>query len=312
MTRCETSPGSARWRVAEAARRLDRYLADACPQLSRSAAQRLISQGRVRVNDLPARSRDALAPGDEIEIHWPAEMPSESPHPEQASLSILYEDEHLIVLDKPAGLAVHGGAGRTAGTLVNALVAHRPAITTVGPDPQRAGIVHRLDRDTSGVMVVVTTDRALRALQRQFRRRETRKEYLALVYGRVAPPEAAIEAPIGRDPLQRQRMAVLPAGRYARSEYRLLEPLPGASLLAVLLLTGRTHQIRVHLASIGHPVVGDRVYGPRRGAISAPRQCLHAWRLTLAHPISGQPLTFEAPLPADLEAVLARLRARRP
>lgn len=311
MTRCDSTVGNARWTVAEAVRRLDLHLAHVCPQFSRSAAQRLIAQGCVRVNGSLARARDALAPGDEIEIRWPAEAPSEPPQPEQAPLSILYEDEHLLALDKPAGLAVHAGAGRTSGTLVNALLAHRPTIASVGPDPQRAGIVHRLDRDTSGVMVVAASDEALHALQRQFRRRETRKEYLALVYGQVAHPEAAIEAPIGRDPSQRQRMAVLPEGRYARTEYRLLERLPGASLLAVLLLTGRTHQIRVHLASIGHPVVGDRVYGPRRGAITAPRQCLHAWRLTLTHPISGQPLTFEAPLPADVEAVLARLRSCR-
>lgn len=310
MTPCDPATDSTRWMVQDAARRLDLYLACVCPQLTRSGAQRLITQGRVLVNGLVARSRDALAPGDVIEIHWPAQAPSTPPQSEEEPLTILYEDEHLLVLDKPAGMVVHAGAGRASGALVNALVAHRAAIATVGPDPLRAGIVHRLDRDTSGVMVVAASDEALAALQRQFRRRETRKEYLALAYGQVAPSEAAIEAPIGRDPSQRQRMAVLPEGRYARTEYRLLERLPGASLLVVLLLTGRTHQIRVHLASIGHPVVGDRVYGPRRGAIAAPRQFLHAWRLGFAHPISGQPLTFEAPLPADLEMVLTRLRAR--
>lgn len=311
MTWPEGTPNLARWRVTEAARRLDLHLAAACPQLSRSAAQRLIAQGGVRVNGLAAHASDALAPGDEIEILWPAEAPHAPLQPQQAPLSILYEDEHLLALDKPAGLAVHAGAGRTMETLVDALIAHRSSLATVGPDPQRAGIVHRLDRDTSGVIVVAANLGALVALQRQFRRREARKEYLALAYGHVAPPEAAIEAPIGRDPSHRQRMAVRPEGRSARSEYRLLERLPGASLLVVRPLTGRTHQIRVHLASIGHPVVGDRLYGPRRGAIAAPRQCLHAWRLTISHPVSGQSLTFEAPLPADLEAVLARLRARQ-
>jgi 23S rRNA pseudouridine1911/1915/1917 synthase len=294
--------------VSEPARRLDLFLASTCPQLTRSGAQRLIAQRRVTVNGAPAQSRDRLAPGDEVEIRWPDEA-VDSPQAEPVALSILYEDEHILVVDKPAGMVVHAGAGHLSGTLVNALIAHRPSIAAVGPDSQRAGIVHRLDRDTSGVMVVAASEEALRGLQRQFRRRETRKEYLALVYGQIAPCQAAIEAPLGRDPLQRKRMAVQPDGRHARTEYHVEERLSGASLLTVQLLTGRTHQIRVHLASIGYPVVGDRVYGPRRQAIVAPRQFLHARLLGLVHPITGQRLEFAAPLPADLQAVLTRLRS---
>jgi len=294
------------WRVSEPERRLDLFVVQVCEGLSRSAAQRLIAEGRVRVNGALAEAGWRLRPGDEVTILLP---PQEEGHPqaEAIPLSILYEDEHLLVVNKPAGMATHPGAGRSTGTLVNALLAHRPEIASVGEDPLRPGIVHRLDRETSGVLVVAATEAALKALQGQFRRGKVEKRYLALVYGHLSPAQAAIEAPIGRDPIHRQRMAVLPEGRRARTEYRLLRTLEGCSLLVVHLLTGRTHQVRVHLASIGHPVVGDRVYGPRRQAIAAPRQFLHAWWLAFDHPVTGARMAFEAPLPADLRRVLEAL-----
>jgi 23S rRNA pseudouridine1911/1915/1917 synthase len=228
-------------------------------------------------------------------------------------LDVVYEDEHLMVINKPAGLVVHPAPGHAADTMVNALLAYRPAVTAADADPARPGIVHRLDRDTSGLLVVAATRAAQDALQATFKSRRVAKIYLALVFGTVELERAAIEAPLGRDPRQRQRMAVLTeGGRAARTNYAVRERLPGATLLEAGLITGRTHQIRVHLASIGHPVVGDRVYGPRRQAIVAPRQMLHAWRLELAHPITGAPLAFEAPLPADMAAVLEGLRTGRP
>lgn len=298
--------GTQVWRVSEPERRLDLFLVKVCAGLSRSAAQRLIAEGRVRVNGVPLAAGDRLQPGDEVTVLLPAPE-RDLLQAEEIPLDILYEDDHLLVVNKPAGLATHPGAGRREGTLVNALLAHRPSLAAVGDDPERPGIVHRLDRETSGVLVVAATEAALRSLQRQFHQRRIDKHYLALAYGRVSPARAAIEAPIGRDPIHRQRMAILPEGRRARTEYRVLRLLEGCSLLEVRLLTGRTHQIRVHLASIGHPVVGDRVYGPKRQAIAAPRQCLHAWRLALDHPATGERMTFEAPLPADLRQVLGAL-----
>ncbi len=294
------------WRVSEPERRLDLFVARVCQGLSRSAAQRLIAEGRIWVNGALAQAGQRLRPGDEVMILLPPPE-DERPQPEAVPLAILYEDAHLLVVNKPAGMATHPGAGRRTGTLVNALLAHRPEIASVGADPSRPGIVHRLDRETSGVLVVAATEAALRALQAQFRRGKVEKRYLALAYGHVTPAQAAIEAPLGRDPLHRQRMAVLPEGRRARTEYRLLRAFEGCSLLEVRLRTGRTHQIRVHLASIGHPVVGDRTYGPRRQAIGAPRQFLHAWRLAFDHPATGQRMAFEAPLPADLRQVLGAL-----
>lgn len=293
------------WRVDEPERRLDLFVARVCG-VSRSAAQRLIDEGRVMVNGVPLAPGDRLRAGDEVAIALPPPE-DEHPQPEAMPLDLLYEDEHLLVVNKSAGMATHPGAGRRAGTLVNALLAHRPGIASAGSDPKRPGIVHRLDRETSGVLVVAATAAALRSLQRQFRQRKVDKRYLALAYGYVSPERAAIEAPIGRDPVHRQRMAVLPEGRKARTEYRVLRQLEGCSLLEVRLLTGRTHQIRVHLASIGHAVVGDRVYGPKRQAIFAPRQFLHAWRLALDHPATGERMTFRAPLPTDLGQVLEAL-----
>jgi len=291
--------------------RIDRYLVQRIPTLTRSAVQRLIDEGEVLVNGRPTRASYHPAPGDAVTVHVPAAEPT-LPQPEPLPLNVVYEDEDLLVIDKPAGLAVHPGAGRTSSTLVNALLAYRPEIARADLDPQRPGIVHRLDRETSGLLVVAAHREAQAALQAMFKRREVHKVYLALVHGALFPERGAIEAPIGRDPVHRRRMAVVAEGsRYARTEYRVREMLADSTLIEVTLVTGRTHQIRVHLASIGHPVVGDRVYGRRREAIATPRQFLHAWRLSFEHPVRREPMSFEAQLPADLAAVLDRLRRER-
>jgi len=311
-------------RIKEPQGRIDRYLAQCIPSLTRSAVQRLIDEGKVLVNGKPTRASYQPAPGDAVTVCVPAPE-AVLPQPEPLPLNVLYEDEYLLVIDKPAGLAVHPGAGHASGTLVNALLAYRPDVARADLDPRRPGIVHRLDRETSGLLVVATQREVQAALQELFRRREVLKVYLALVYGTLLPERGAIEAPIGRDPNRRQRMAVLAqGGRYARTEYRVRETLGEATLVEATLVTGRTHQIRVHLASIGHPVVGDRLYGRRRAsgpslesgpergrrreAIVTPRQFLHAWRLSFEHPIRHELMSFEAQLPADLAAVLERLR----
>ncbi|MBN1401183.1 MAG: RluA family pseudouridine synthase [Anaerolineae bacterium] len=296
------------WVVDQPAPRLDRHVAERCPELSRSQVRRLIDAGAVTVNQAPARPAQKLVAGDLVRVEPPPE-PSRVPSPEPMPLAILYEDEHLLALDKPAGLVVHPAPGHPQHTLVNALLAERPDVARADLDPQRPGIVHRLDRDTSGVLLVALSRSAQRALQAQFKARQVDKRYLALVYGLPERSQAVIEAPIGRHPVHRQRMAVLEAGgRSARTEFTMREPLRDASLLEAHLITGRTHQLRVHLAAIGHPVVGDRVYGPQRQRIPAPRQMLHAWRLTLNHPVSDERLELTAPLPADFVQVLERLR----
>ncbi|MCD6518426.1 MAG: RluA family pseudouridine synthase [Anaerolineae bacterium] len=293
------------FRVEEAARRLDRYIADRCPELSRSEVQRLIKEGLVLVNEAPAKASYGPVPGDWITVYLPQE---ETLVPEEIPLDILFEDEYLLVINKPAGLVVHPSPGHEAGTLVNALLAHRPDLVRANLDPQRPGIVHRLDRETSGVLVVAATAQVQRALQQQFKSREVEKIYLALVYGRLLPLRAAIEAPIGRDPRDRKKMKVLREGKYARTEYHVREHLAESTFLEATLLTGRTHQLRVHFASIGHPVVGDRVYGPRHQRIDAPRQMLHSWRLRFSHPITKERMEFAAPLPEDFDRVLKALR----
>jgi 23S rRNA pseudouridine1911/1915/1917 synthase len=301
----------------EAGQRLDRAIVAALPALSRAYVQALIERGAATVNGAPAKPGYKLRAGDLIAVTPPPPEPT-SLEPEPLPLSVVYEDEAVLVLDKPAGLVVHPAPGHPTGTLVNAVLAHAPGVAMNGT--QRPGIVHRLDKDTSGLMVVAKTDAARLDLVGQFAGRRVLKEYLALVHG-YPPATATIDAPIGRDPRRRQRMAVAPGGREARTDVTTLEAFRGCALVRARPHTGRTHQIRVHLAALGHPIVGDAVYGsggalvvpqgpnrpPRR--LTAPRQFLHAARLGFHLPGTGEWREFTSPLPPDLEAALAALRA---
>lgn len=294
-----------------AGERLDKYLARTMAAYSRSAVQRLITEERVQVNHLPAKASHRLELGDVIEIDLPEAKPH-TPAMTDIPLDLLYEDDDLVVINKPAGVVVHPAPGHETDTLVNALVARYPALAKLGGD--RPGIVHRLDRDTSGVLVVAKSVASQRALQRQFKRRQVGKLYLALLLGQLTPDHGIIEAPIGRDPNHRQRMAVVSqGGRPARTSYQVLEHIHSARLrqdftyAQLTLETGRTHQIRVHLHAIGYPIMGDRVYGQGNQLPGLTRQFLHAWQLTFALPSSGETRTFTAPLPAELGAVLAEL-----
>lgn len=291
----------------EAGERLDRALAARFPQLSRAQLQRLIRSGAITVNDAAVRPAYRLTPGDRITVTFPEEP---TVRPEPFPLDIVYEDEYLLVVSKPAGMVVHPAARIVSGTLVNALLAHCPQVADVG-GPDRAGIVHRLDRETSGLIVVAKNPETHAALQRQFKRRLVRKTYVALVEGQVHPREGIIEVPIGRDPKDRTRMAVSRTGRPAVTQYRVVEVFPQHTLLEVRPHTGRTHQIRVHLAWLGYPVVGDRVYGRRRQALLPDRHFLHARELVFTHPVTGEKLALSAPLPPELTALLDRLRREK-
>jgi len=290
--------------VEAGGQRLDVFLAGALPDVSRSQWKTLIQDGRVVVNGTACKPNHKLKAGAEVCWSIPEEAPGE-PQPEEIPLDILSEDDAVLVLCKPAGLVVHPAVGNKSGTLVNALLFHDPAFRSV----ERAGIVHRLDKDTSGAMVVAKTAAALAELQRQFKAREIHKEYLALVWG--APPQSGrIESQIGRHPKRRQKMAVLKeGGREAVSSFQIVESFAKTTLVQVKIETGRTHQIRVHMAHLGHPVVGDAVYGrARKGKLRANRQMLHAARLGFVHPCLGKKLSFEAPLPDDMRRLLEELR----
>jgi 23S rRNA pseudouridine1911/1915/1917 synthase len=295
---------------ADAGTRLDRYLAAAVAGLSRTRAQALIAAGAVRVDGRPTKASQPLEFGQAVALDResaPAGADgARALVPEDIPVPIVYEDEHLIVLDKPAGLVVHPAPGHSTGTLVHALLG-RLAATGTGGDTTRPGIVHRLDKDTSGLLVVARDEPTLTALAAQMKARRTVKRYVALVEGHMPIPEGAIEAPIGRDPRQRQRMALVsvPAGgREAVTRFRVLGEHRGRSLLEVQLETGRTHQIRVHLAAVGHPIVGDQTYG-RPQPPQPPRQFLHAAHLAFEHPVTGAWMTFDTPLPDDLAAFRA-------
>ena len=295
--------------VAEGGDRLDRVLADRLPDTSRAQVQRLIKSGDVTVNGRPSKPAYQVEPGDVICIVIPEEL-EEPIQAEAIPLDIIYEDAYLLAVDKPAGMVVHPAYGHTGGTLVNALLAHAPEVADVG-GLERAGIVHRLDKDTSGVLLVAKDEPTRTALQRQFKRRQIVKSYLALVEDRVEPREGVIEVPVGRDKRDRKKMAAVRGGRQARTLYRVIEYFPEHTLLEVRPHTGRTHQVRVHLAWMGYPVVGDSVYGRRRQRLLRDRHFLHAARITFEHPVSGETITLEAPLPAELSAVLNRLRKSR-
>jgi 23S rRNA pseudouridine1911/1915/1917 synthase len=287
--------------------RLDAFLAAAVPEVSRSHWKALIQEARVTVNGTACKPNHKLKVGDEVFWSIPEEA-SDEVLPEDIPLEILFEDETLLVLNKPPGLVVHPAAGNETGTLVNALLFHDPAFY----DLERAGIVHRLDKDTSGVMVVAKSEVAMTELQRQFKARETNKAYLALVWGHP-PARGRIENQIGRHPVHRQKMAVLKeGGRVAVSGFETVETFDEVSLVRVKIETGRTHQIRVHMAHLGHPVAGDSVYGrARRHKLPMPpqRQMLHAERLEFTHPVSGKRLSFEAPLFDDMRCLLEKLRS---
>jgi len=298
--------------------RLDVWLARRLPDLSRARLQALISEGHVVVDGARSRPSARLQPGQTVAVREPPPSPAE-PEPEDIPLSVVHEDPRIIVVDKPAGLVVHPGAGTRDGTLVNALLGHVADLSGVG-GVLRPGIVHRLDKGTSGLLVVAKDDATHRALAHQFSTREVEKEYLALVHGVPRTPRGEVTSSIGRHPVDRKKMAAgVPRGRDARTSWTVEERLDGASLLRVRIHTGRTHQIRVHLASIGHPVAGDATYGgtrapssrrpaARQALASLKRPALHAARLAFTHPASGERVEFASPLPTDLESVLARLR----
>lgn len=298
----------------QAGERLDRYLAATLPDQSRSRVQRLIEEGHVVVAGRAARANLPVKPGDRITVSIPAPV-SATPEAEAIDLPVLYQDPDVVVIDKPAGMVVHPAAGHASGTVVNALLHQIPDLSGIGGE-LRPGIVHRLDKGTSGVMVVAKNDRAHESLARQFHDREVDKEYVALVWG-VVQAGRRIDLPIGRDPLNRQKMSA--RARRARSAVTRVtraHHLKGVTLCQVAIATGRTHQIRVHLSAISHPIVGDaeygglrrRVPGDLRPVLRLERPFLHAYRLTFTHPSDGRRLTFEAPLPPDLRSVLDDVR----
>jgi len=280
--------------------RLVKYVCARVPELSRTRVQKLIAAGNITVNGQPAKPGLRLNPGDRIDIDIPPAPPREL-KPEAIPLKIIYEDDDLLVVDKPAGLTVHPAPGHPAHTLVNAILAHFPHLADVG-DSLRPGVVHRLDKDTSGVMLVAKNSAAQADLAKQFKSHSVTKAYLALVRGRLEPENGIIEADIGRDPHNRKKMAVVAEGREARTEYRVVKYIGGYTLLEIMPETGRTHQIRVHLEAIGFPVVGDKVYGVKSEYLS--RQFLHASRLGFKLPSTGEYVEFESELPPDLEKAL--------
>lgn len=291
--------------------RIDQYLADAIPTLSRTEVQRLIKSGDVQVNSAPVKPSYRLTAGEIITVAIPAPV-VRTVEAEAIPLDIIFEDADLVAINKPAGMVVHPAHGNESGTLVNAALARWPEMRRVTGE-ERAGVVHRLDKDTSGVIVLAKTNEALKSLQAQFKARSTSKRYTALVEGIPASSTGIIDAPIGRDPRQRKRMAVIKkGGRASKTRYTIIESFVHHSLLDIDLYTGRTHQIRVHMAWLGHPVAADRIYGPRKLSIPLKdRIFLHAAELQVDSPSTGERLTFIAPLPDALEHVLVTLRAER-
>ena len=289
--------------------RLDQYLAEQLPEHSRAYLAGLIRAGEITVNGRSAKPGQRIRPGDTVSGAIPPPRPV-GIEPEAISLAILYEDEDLLVIDKPAGLVVHPAPGHPSGTLVNALLHHCPDLGPIGGD-LRPGIVHRLDKDTSGVLLVAKNAKALTHLADQFKARAVDKTYLALVQGRLRETSGRVDLPIGRHPVDRKKMSTRSRrAREALSLWRMRERYRSACLIEVKLMTGRTHQIRVHCTAMGHPILGDRVYGGGSSGPggTAPRQMLHSWRLGIRHPLREVPLSFEAPVPDDMGALIDILR----
>ncbi|GJM43037.1 MAG: putative RNA pseudouridine synthase [Ardenticatenaceae bacterium] len=299
-------------------KRLDKVLTEQLPDLSRTQIQRLLKEEQILVNGRTAKANQKLEGGEVVTITLPEPEETEL-IPEDIPLDIQYEDEDMLIINKAAGMVVHPAVGHASGTLVNAVLFHCPNLPDIGGE-KRPGIVHRLDKETSGLIAVAKNEAALRHLQAQFKARTVGKQYLALVEGQVQPPSALIDAPIGRNPQQRKKMAVIPYGRHfgiaqrkssrirpAQTQYDTITAYDDHTLLRCELHTGRTHQIRVHLAYIGYPIVGDKVYGRRKQSIRLKRHFLHAAVLRVKRPSDNEELTLHAELPPELEAVLQTL-----
>jgi 23S rRNA pseudouridine1911/1915/1917 synthase len=299
--------------AADAGARLDRWLAAHVPELSRARLQALIDAGHVRIDGGVPKASRRLAGGEHVSLEIPP-APPETLVPEPIALTVLYEDDDVLVVDKPVGMVVHPGAGHPTGTLAAAVLAHAPGTSGVG-GPRRPGIVHRLDKDTSGLLVMAKTPRAYESLTAQLAARTVTRRYRAIVHGRLKASDGIVDAPIGRHPRDRVRMAVVPRGKRAVTRYRVLERFASFSDLDVRLETGRTHQIRVHMASLGHPVVGDPLYGGRPGRAPVPVSleglALHAAELAFVHPITESWLQFASPLPPRIARLLSQLRDAR-
>jgi len=297
--------------------RLDSFLRARFPEISRGTLQRLIEQGHIRVDGQLVKSTHKPRAGEVVSLTWPEAQPAEA-QPEDIALQILFEDKDLLVLNKAPGIVVHPAAGHAGGTLVNALLHHCAGKLSGIGGVARPGIVHRLDRDTSGCLVVAKNDKAHLKLAEQFAGRDVLKIYDAILCGELRPLRGDIRAPIARHTIQRKRMAVVDGGRAARTSYEVVERLRGATLIAAQLHTGRTHQIRVHFQHLGFPLVGDDTYGKKQNArlkeatgYSAVRQMLHARELAFSHPRTGKPMKFVAPWPEDLESAVTALRAAK-
>jgi 23S rRNA pseudouridine1911/1915/1917 synthase len=305
--------------VEEGGDRLDAYLADQLEDVSRSRIQKLISQAQVLVNGTVCTSKKAVVQeGDRLQVTIPDAAPLVL-EPEPIPLEVLYEDDHLLIVNKPAGLVVHPAPGHASGTLVNALLWHcrtPDGVSTLSGigGIQRPGIVHRLDKDTTGAIAIAKTDLAHQHLQRQFHDKTARRDYLGVVYGAPKTEQGTVDAPLGRHPIDRQKMALIPeadGGRPAVTHWQIKERLGNFSLINFALETGRTHQIRVHAAAMGHPIVGDPVYGSGRSlGVNLPGQALHAWRLRLQHPVTGELVKAIAEPPASFVKLLEVLRKR--
>lgn len=291
---------------ADASKRLDVYVSESVPGVTRSAAQRLIAEGLVTVDGQSERNSYRLRAGQLVAVTLP-EVKATEIVAEAMPLAVVYEDSHIIVIDKPAGMVVHPAVGHRRGTLVNALLYHVQDLAGISGE-ERPGIVHRLDKNTSGLLVVAKHTESLLRLQQQLSSRKMGREYVALTHGCPKVNQGTVNAPIGRHASRRKEMAVVPHGRAAVTHYQVLDCLGGYALLACKLETGRTHQIRVHLAYIGHPVVGDEVYGPRKSTLQLTRHMLHAAKLTLTHPMTGERMEFSSELPAEFRSLLDKLQ----